>query len=288
MNIPDAPIVDLLINGRNRKFDLDEPKLAKWVEDGAISSDDYPYEKKLKWKRYEEELARLHEELVKVQYWLEESGERVISVFEGRDAAGKGGTIKAIRQNLNARQVRAVALPKPSDTEQGQWYFQRYVQQFPTSGEMVLFDRSWYNRAGVEPVMGFCTQQQHEKFLSEVPDFEKLIVGEGIHFFKFWLTIGQEMQLKRFHDRRHDPIKVWKLSPIDIKSLGKWNDYTSFRDKMFEHTHTDHSPWTVVKTNDKRRGRLNVIRCILHRLPYEGKDPGNIGQIDPKIVGTPG
>jgi len=287
MNIPDAPVVDLMIDGKTHKFDLDDPKLADWVKQNAFASDDYPYEEKLKRKHYEEELRQLHEELVKVQYWLEESGERIISIFEGRDAAGKGGTIKAIRQNLNARKVRAVALPKPSDTEQGQWYFQRYINEFPTSGEMVLFDRSWYNRAGVEPVMGFCTPKQHEKFLKEVPDFEKLIRNDGIHFLKFWLTIGQEMQIKRFHDRRHDPVKVWKLSPIDIKSMSKWDDYTVARDRMFETTNIAHAPWIVVKTNDKRRGRLNVIRSMLHQLPYSGKNEDNIGKIDKKIVGAP-
>ena len=287
MIIPDAPIVDLKIDGKSRKFDLDNPVLPEWVEDNDFSSDGYPYQKKLKRKHYEKDLRDLHKELVKVQYWLEESGQRVISIFEGRDAAGKGGTINSIRENLNARAIRTVALSKPSDTERGQWYFQRYVDHFPTTGEMVLFDRSWYNRAGVEPVMGFCSPQQHEKFLDEVPDFEKLITRDDIHFFKFWLNIGQETQLKRFHDRRHDPVKVWKLSPIDIKALSKWNEYTKVRDQMFERTHTEHAPWTIVRSNDKRRARLNVIRTMLNALPYDGKDEDNIGEIDPNIVSRP-
>lgn len=287
MKIPDAPIVDLKIDGMKRKFDLDNALLPDWVGDNAFSSEDYPHDKKLKTKRYEKELYALQEELVKMQYWLEEQQHKVITLFEGRDAAGKGGTINAIRQNLNARAIRTVALSKPSDTESGQWYFQRYIDHFPTTGEMVLFDRSWYNRAGVEPVMGFCTPEQHTNFLAEVPDFEGLIVRNGTFLFKFWLTIGQEMQLKRFHDRRHDPVKVWKLSPIDIKALSMWDDYTKARDVMFEHTHTEHAPWTIVRSNDKKRARLNVIRIILNALPYEGKNEANIGELDQAIVSQP-
>lgn len=287
MKIPDAPVMELDINGEKRVFDLDHPDLPDWVKDGAFASDDYPYDKKLKWKKYEKRLEDLHAELVKAQYWLQETGERVICLFEGRDAAGKGGTIKAVRQNLNPRNVRTVALAKPTDVEQGQWYFQRYIEHFPTSGEMVLFDRSWYNRAGVEPVMGFCSPKQHQKFLVEAPKFEEMITDEGIHFFKFWLTIGQEMQLKRFHDRRHDEVKVWKLSPIDIKALGLWDAYGDARDLMFEKTHTAHAPWTVIRSNDKRRARLNAIRVILSALPYADKDADRIGEIDPAIVSTP-
>lgn len=287
MNIPDAPIVDLEIDGKKRKFDLDNPVLPDWVEDNVLSSENYPYDKKIKKKQYEKELYLLQEELVKVQFWLEENEQRVIALFEGRDAAGKGGTIGAIRDNLNARKVRTVALSKPSDVERGQWYYQRYVDHFPTTGEMVMFDRSWYNRAGVEPVMGFCTPEQHEKFLAETPDFERMLVRDGFFFFKFWLTIGQETQLKRFHDRRHDPVKVWKLSPIDIKALSKWDDYAAARDQMFARTHTEHAPWTIVRTNDKKRGRLNVIRHMLHALPYSGKNEENIGAVDEKIVSRP-
>ena len=287
MKIPDAPVVELKIDGKARKFDLDNPKLPDWIKNKAFSSDGYPYDKKLKWKKYEEELRRLHIELVKVQYWLQDSGNRVMAVFEGRDAAGKGGSINAVRQNLNPRVIRTVALSKPSDTEQGQWYFQRYVSRFPTSGEMVLFDRSWYNRAGVEPVLGFCTPLQHIKFLDEVPLFEKMISDDGIYFFKFWLTIGHEMQLKRFHARRHDPVKVWKLSPIDINALQKWDDYAAARDLMFKKSHSGYGQWTIVRSNDKRRARINVIQSILNGLPYDGKDKKNIGKIDGKVISCP-
>ncbi|MFK7902656.1 MAG: polyphosphate kinase 2 [Nitratireductor sp.] len=279
--------IELTINRKKRVFDLKDPELPDWVKECALGCEGYPYEKKLKWSKYEDELFALHEELVKAQYWLEESGARVISIFEGRDSAGKGGTIKALRENLSPRRVKTVALSKPTDVESGQWYFQRYISHFPTKGEMVLFDRSWYNRAGVEPVMGFCSDKQHKKFLTDVPAFEEMIVNEGIYFFKFWLTIGQEMQLKRFHDRRHNPVKIWKLSPIDVKALSKWNEYGKARDLMFKKTHTPKAPWTVIKANDKRRARLNVIRRILHTLPYTGKDKKKLGAIDKKIVIAP-
>ncbi|WP_341643275.1 polyphosphate kinase 2 [Thauera sp. SDU_THAU2] len=277
--------VDLEIGGKARRFDIDDPVLPDWVEKKAFGSDDYPYDKKLPNKEYEAELKRLQIELVKVQFWLQATGKRVIAVFEGRDAAGKGGAIHATMSYMNPRSARIVALTKPTETERGQWYFQRYVATFPTAGEFVLFDRSWYNRAGVEPVMGFCTPEQYEKFLKETPRFEKLITSEGIHFFKFWLNIGREMQLKRFHDRRHDPLKIWKLSPMDIASLGKWDDYTSKRDRMLKETHTEHAPWTVVRANDKRRARLNVIRHMLKTLDYEGKDKKSISVIDEKLLG---
>lgn len=277
--------VTLEINGKQREFDIDNPELPDWLEDGAFSSDDYPYDKKLKWKQYEETIEDLQVELVKVQSWLKESGERIICLFEGRDAAGKGGSINAVMQYMNHRIVRSVALPKPTDRERGEWYYQRYVRHFPTNGEMVLFDRSWYNRAGVEPVMGYCTPDQHANFLQDTPLFEKMITDEGIHFFKFWLNIGQEMQLKRFHDRRHSPLKLWKLSPVDIASLDKWEDYTKKRDLMLSTTHSEKTPWNVVKANDKRRARINIIRTILTALPYTDKDEDVIGKIDDKIVG---
>ncbi|MDF1775014.1 MAG: polyphosphate kinase 2 [Rhizobiaceae bacterium] len=277
--------VELKINGEKRLFDIDNPDLPDWIEDKAFGSDDYPYDKKLKRGIYEEQLEALQIELVKVQSWLQTSGERVIAVFEGRDAAGKGGSIGATRAFMNPRTARIVALPKPTDKEQGQWYYQRYIDHFPTAGEMVMFDRSWYNRAGVEPVMGFCTPQEHESFLQDTPLFERMPVREGIHLFKFWLNIGREMQLKRFHDRRHSQLKSWKLSPMDMASLNKWDDYTKKRDLMLEHTHTDHAPWAVIRANDKRRARLNLIRHMLHNLPYEGKDIDAIGEIDKKILG---
>ncbi|MEW7007136.1 polyphosphate kinase 2 [Lentilitoribacter sp. EG35] len=277
--------VTLEINGKQREFDIDNPELPNWLDEDAFSSGDYPYDKKLKWKQYEETIEALQVELVKVQAWLKESDNRVISVFEGRDAAGKGGSINAVKQYMNHRTVRSVALPKPTERERGEWYYQRYVSHFPTSGEMVLYDRSWYNRAGVEPVMGFCTPEQHANFLQDTPLFEKMISDEGIYFFKFWLNIGREMQLKRFHDRRHNPLKIWKLSPMDIASFDKWDDYTKKRDLMLSTTHSELAPWTVVKANDKRRARINIIRTILTALPYTGKDGDVIGEIDNKIAG---
>ncbi|MCG6857480.1 MAG: polyphosphate kinase 2 [Salaquimonas sp.] len=284
MDIPDAPIVELSIDGKERIFDLDDPKLPDWVKKNKLASGGYPYDKRLVRHEYDKQLADLQRELVKVQYWIQNTGERIMIVFEGRDAAGKGGTISRFRENLNPRQVRTVALSKPSDVERGQWYFQRYVEHFPTAGEMVLFDRSWYNRAGVEPVMGFCSDDEHQAFLEEVPRFERMIVNGGTRFFKFWLNIGREMQLERFHDRRHDPLKVWKLSPIDIKALQKWDEYSIARNRMFSATDTTHAPWTVLRSNDKRRARLNAIRTVLHAIDYTGKDEKKIGEVDDNIV----
>ncbi|UPA24777.1 MULTISPECIES: polyphosphate kinase 2 [Shinella] len=278
--------VELDIKGKKRVFDIDDPVLPDWIEEKAFGSDDYPYDKKLDNKEYEKTLKLLQIELVKVQFWQQKTGKRIMAVFEGRDAAGKGGAIHATMSYMNPRSARIVALTKPTETERGQWYFQRYVATFPTSGEFVLFDRSWYNRAGVEPVMGFCTPEQYERFLKETPRFEKMIVSDDIHLFKFWLNIGREMQLKRFHDRRHDPLKVWKLSPMDIAALNKWDDYTEKRDRMLKETHSDHAPWTVIRANDKRRARINLIRHILKTLDYDGKDKKAIGEIDDKIVGT--
>ena len=277
--------VELDFDGEKRRFDIDNPVLPDWVAESALLSGGYPYKKKLNDEEYQAELETLQIELVKVQFWQQATGERVMAVFEGRDAAGKGGSISAAIAYMNPRSARIVALTKPTETERGQWYFQRYVSHFPTAGEFVLFDRSWYNRAGVEPVMGFCTPEQYERFLKETPRFEKMIVREGIHFFKFWLDIGREMQIKRFHDRRHDPRKIWKLSPMDIAALNKWNDYGDKRDRMLKDTHTDITPWTVVRANDKRRARLNLLRHILHSLDYEGKDEKAIGEIDDKIIG---
>ncbi|WP_316862972.1 polyphosphate kinase 2 [uncultured Cohaesibacter sp.] len=266
-------------------FDLDDPKLPKGFEKEAMESGGYPYKKKLDREQYEEELELLQIELVKAQEWVKANGERIVCVFEGRDAAGKGGCIKVITQYTNPRNVRAVALPKPSDVEQGQWYFQRYVEHFPTKGEIVLFDRSWYNRAVVEPVMGFCTPEQTEKFLLDAPRFEQMMCDSGTRLFKFWLNVGQEMQLMRFHDRRHSRLKHWKLSPIDLKALDKWDAYTAARDRMLQETHKDYSPWVVVRSNDKRRARLNLLRHVLSHLPYPDKDLAVIGSIDPEILG---
>ncbi len=282
----DLKPVSLVASGKERLWDINDPHLPDWISDHAMTSAGYPYKKKLDWKKYEKQLEALQEELVKVQTWQQETGERIMVVFEGRDAAGKGGTIGAVRQYLNPRTARNVALPKPTEAERGQWYFQRYVSHFPTSGEFVTFDRSWYNRAGVEPVMGFCSEQQHRDFLVDAPQFEKIVVGEDIRFFKFWLNIGREMQLKRFHDRRHSRLKMWKFSPIDVAGITKWDDYTARRDEMMAATDTAHAPWIVVRSNDKRRARIEVVRHILSALPYANKNEKALGVADPAIIGS--
>ncbi|MGB8819218.1 MAG: polyphosphate kinase 2 [Rhizobiaceae bacterium] len=270
--------------GKTYIFDIDDPMLPSWVEDTALTSGGFPYAKKKDEKEYLNELENLQIELVKLQEWQLATKARVVIVFEGRDAAGKGGTINAIRENMNPRTARNVALPKPSDTERGQWYFQRYAAQMPTAGEFVTFDRSWYNRAGVEPVMGFCTPAQHEEFLEEAPNFEKMLVSDGIHLFKIWLDLGRTMQLKRFHERRHSKLRHWKFSPIDVAGLTKWNDYTGMRDVMLKRTHTKAGPWTIVRSNDKRRARLETIRHVLLNVNYDGKDLSVIGKTDDKII----
>lgn len=275
------------LDGKKQVFDIDNPALPDWITEKELSAGNYPYDTKLKKKKYEESLEVLQIELVKLQSWLQKTGERVMVIFEGRDAAGKGGTIFVTRQYMNPRTARNVALTKPTETERGQWYFQRYVSHFPSAGEFVTFDRSWYNRAGVEPVMGFCTPEQHEKFLDEVPNFEKGITTDGIRFFKIWLSIGQETQLRRFHDRRHSLLKSWKFSPMDIAGIERWDDYTKMRDLMFERTNTEHAPWTVVLANDKRRARLAVIHHLLSSIPYEGRNLDNVGSEDPRIIGGP-
>jgi polyphosphate kinase 2 len=281
--------VSLDIDGKIRRFDIDDPVLPSWVDE-PTHGDHGPIEPdgdSIKRKDYEQQLEPLQVELVKVQAWLQETGNRVVALFEGRDAAGKGGAIGDIRAYMNPRHARIVALPKPSDIERGQWYFQRYAAHLPSAGEFVLFDRSWYNRAGVEPVMGFCTPEEHRHFLKEAPYFERMLVESGTYLFKFWLNITRKTQIKRFHDRRHSPLKVWKLSPMDIASMEKWDAYTAARDTMFAHTHTDVAPWTVINADDKRLARLNLIRKLLADLPYAGKDSTVIGTVDQRIVGQP-
>jgi polyphosphate kinase 2 len=278
------PPIKITVGGTKRKFDIEDRKLPSWIEDNHLTAGGYPYDERMKKKAYEEQLEALQIELVKLQYWVQASGTRVMCLFEGRDAAGKGGTIFVLRQYLNPRSARNVALPKPTETERGQWYFQRYVAHFPTAGEIVTFDRSWYNRAGVEPVMGFCTPEQNAKFLTEVDNFERNITDDGIVFLKFWLDIAQETQLKRFHDRRHDPLKTWKFSPVDVGGITKWEDYTEARNAMIRHSHTDHAPWTFVRANDKRRARIAVLRRILSEIDYEGRDAAAIGVEDPLII----
>lgn len=267
-------------------FDLEKPELPAFIEANALTSGDYPYDKRMKRKLYEKELVALQIELLKLQSSIAKRGERVVIIFEGRDTAGKGGTINRFRQHLNPRHAHLVALTKPTETERGQWYFQRYIAHLPTAGDMAFFDRSWYNRAGVEPVMGFCTPEQHETFLAEVPHFEERLVKDGIHLIKIWLTIGQEMQLRRLHRRQHDPLKHWKISPIDLKAIDKWEAYTKVKEEMFRATHSAHAPWTVILSNDKRRARLNALRLVLSQLDYEGKDEEIAAEPDSNIAGS--
>jgi len=269
-----------------RCFDIHDPKLPDWIADQALTSGHYPYDKGMKGKDYSREMINLQIELVKLQTWLHQTGERVLVLFEGRDAAGKGGTISRLRQYMNPRRVRNVALPKPDETERGQWYFQRYVRHFPSAGELVTFDRSWYNRAGVESVMGFATPAQVQVFLSEAPTFERLLVADGIRFFKFWLDIGYETQLKRFHERHHSPLKAWKFSTTDEASIAMWDDYTQAARRMINETHSAMAPWTIVRANDKKRARLAVIRRILLSIPFADRNVEAIGREDELIIGS--
>jgi polyphosphate kinase 2 len=269
-----------------RGFELDNPKLPKAIEERAFGSGGYPYDEKLKRDEYERALRDLQIELVKLQSHVGASGERVVVVFEGRDSAGKGSCIKRFREHLNPRSARGVALPKPSEVERGQWYFQRYAALMPKGGEIVLFDRSWYNRAGVEKVMGFATADQVADFLREAPQFEGMLVRDGIHFFKIYLEIGREMQLMRFHERRHDPLKQWKITDMDLAAIDRWDAYTLAKEEMFRFTDTAVAPWHVVLANDQRRARLESIRLVLKAMTYEKKDEAAVGALDARIVGT--
>lgn len=245
----------------------------------------YPYARKMARTLYEAEKAALQAELLKVQIWAQETGQKFVILMEGRDAAGKGGTIKRFMEHLNPRYARVVALSKPGDREQGQWFFQRYIEHLPTSGEIVFFDRSWYNRAGVERVMGFCTPGEYLEFMREAPELERMLVRSGIQLYKYWFSVTQEEQRARFGSRENDPLKRWKLSPIDKASLDKWGDYTEAKEAMFFYTDTADAPWTVVKSNDKKRARLNCMRHFLSSIDYPGKDAAVVGQPDPLIIG---
>jgi len=265
-------------------------------EDLGYSADDinrlfqygiYPYERRISRKAYEEQKRLLQIELLKVQRWVKESGQRIVLIFEGRDAAGKGGTIKRFMEHLNPRGARVVALEKPSIEEQGQWYFQRYLQQFPTHGEIVFFDRSWYNRAGVERVMKFCTGKQYKEFLRQTPDLERMLVRSGITLFKYWFSVTRTAQEERMGSREVNPLKRWKLSPIDRASRDKWDDYTEAKLKMFFHTDTADAPWTIVKSDDKKRARINCMMDVLYRLDYPEKNTDVVCTADPLIVGCP-
>jgi polyphosphate kinase len=244
----------------------------------------YPYRSRMSTRNYEAQQYRLHVELLKMARWVKESGQRVIILFEGRDAAGKGGTIKRFMEHLNPRGARVVALEKPSDVERGQWYFQRYVQHLPTSGEIVLFDRSWYNRSGVEHVMGFCSREEYEAFLVDAPAFEKHLVSNGIFLIKFWFSVSRDEQRSRFKQRQVDPLKQWKLSPVDIASLDKWDQYTAAKQAMFAATDTPHAPWIVINADCKKRARLNAMRYVLSYFQYPHKNEKDIGALDPLLV----
>ena len=248
----------------------------------------YPYDEKLSKREYEAKKAQLQAELLKVQHWAQETGQKFVLLFEGRDAAGKGGTIKRFMEHLNPRGARVVALNKPTDEERGQWYFQRYIDYLPTAGEIVLYDRSWYNRAGVERVMGFCEPNDYLEFMRQTPDLERMLVRSGIRLYKYWFSVTQDEQKTRFDSRATDPLKRWKLSPIDKASLSKWDDYTEAKEAMFFYTDTADAPWTIVKSNDKKRARLNCITHFLASLDYPGKDEDVVGEPDPLIVGRPG
>ncbi len=246
--------------------------------------EDYPYDELMDRHHYEQEKYKLQVELLKFQYWSEDEGHKHVLVFEGRDAAGKGGTIKRFMEHLNPRSARVVALTKPSNTEAGQWYFQRYIQRLPTSGEIVLFDRSWYNRAGVERVMGFCTDDEYEIFMRQAPTFERMLMEAGITVTKLWFSVTQDEQRTRFAIRQIDPVRRWKLSPMDLESLDKWDAYTEAKQEMFLRTDTEHAPWYTVKSNDKKRARVEALRLFLSLVDYEGKDQQVVLQPDPKLV----
>ena len=249
--------------------------------------ENYPYQEKMTRREYEISKRAVQIELLKLQAWVKETGQKLVLVFEGRDAAGKGGTIKRFTEHLNPRGARVVALEKPTERESGQWYFQRYVSQLPSAGEIVLFDRSWYNRAGVERVMGYCSDDEYQEFLRAVPEFEAILTRSGTKLVKLWFSVSRKEQIARFMIRRIDPVRRWKLSPTDLASLDRWDDYTAAKDAMFQHTHTAHAPWTVVRSNDKKRGRIEAIRFVLDQLAYPDKSLEVVGQPDPLIVGPP-
>jgi polyphosphate kinase len=269
--------------------DDDDPVLL-WPDGSPVDTwrEDYPYSEKMHRPYYEHHKRLLQIELVKLQNWIKSTGQRVVIVFEGRDAAGKGGTIKRFTEHLNPRGATVVALEKPTERERTQWYFQRYVAHLPAAGEIVLFDRSWYNRAGVERVMGFCTDDEYKEFMREAPEFERMLVNSGMHLTKFWFSVTRKEQRTRFVIRQVDPVRQWKLSPMDLQSLDKWDAYTQAKEAMFNYTDSRHAPWTVVKSNDKKRGRLEAMRHILEQFDYPGKDAEVVGKPDRKVIGDAG
>ncbi|WP_375690605.1 polyphosphate kinase 2 [Pseudooceanicola sp. LIPI14-2-Ac024] len=284
--------MDLPFDGAISKYYEDEaPKeirnAIKRADKDDLICPNYPYSERMNKKAYTKELEALQVELVKLQHWVKETGARVVIVFEGRDASGKGGTIKRFREYLNPRGARVVALPKPTDVEAGQWYFQRYTDHLPTKGEIVFFDRSWYNRGVVEHVFEFCSNDERESFFRQVPEFEKLLVDDGIMLFKFWLNVSRQEQLRRFIDREQDPLKQWKLSWIDVEGLKRWHAYSAAIIETLERTHTKAAPWSVIRSDDKRRARLAALRQVLHHVDYARKSEKAIGPLDPLIAGGP-
>lgn len=281
-------LIEMGFGVRGTFDEVDDPELLGPGELIANSwREGHPYTERMTRDEYEEAKRLLQIELLKAQTWIKDTGQRLVVLFEGRDAAGKGGTIKRFTEHLNPRGTNVVALSAPSVREQGQWYFQRYVTHLPTSGEITLYDRSWYNRAVVEPVMGFCTEAQYEEFMTSVPVFERLLVESGTILVKLWFSVSRREQLTRFTIRRIDPVRQWKLSPVDLKSLDRWDDYTRFKDEMFVRTHTPYAPWTTVLSNDKKRGRLGAMRLVLNRLAYPDRDDTIVGPPDPLIVAPP-
>jgi polyphosphate kinase 2 len=266
----------------------DDPVL-RWPDGRTVDTwrEDYPYSERMSRHQYEHEKRLLQIELVKLQNWVKATGQRMVILFEGRDAAGKGGTIKRFTEHLNPRGAQVVALARPSERERSQWYLQRYVPHLPAAGEIVMFDRSWYNRAGVERVMGFCTQPEYEEFMREAPEFERMLIRSGLDLTKFWFSVTPAEQRTRFIVRRVDPVRQWKLSPMDIESLDKWDAYTEAKEAMFFYTDTPQAPWTVVKSNDKKRARLEAIKHVLAKVDYEGKNDEVIGKPDRVIIGPP-
>lgn len=264
----------------------DKPISGKKLLKLSAAAGDYPFAERMGLYDYEQQKHLLQTELLKVQSWVKETGRRIVCLFEGRDAAGKGGTIKRFMEHLNPRAAHVVALEKPTERERGQWYFQRYISQLPSQGEMVFFDRSWYNRAGVEKVMGFCNDQQYKEFMQQVSPLEEMLVDSGIILFKFWFSVTRQEQLRRFYNRKNDPLKHWKLSPVDIESLGKWDDYTAAKSNMFLKTNSEKSPWTVIKSDDKKRARINCMRYFLNQLDYPEKDHSIVEPFDEKIAGS--
>jgi polyphosphate kinase 2 len=286
--VTDVDSIDLLDAGYTAEFpDADEPVLLR--ADGSVVDtwrENHPFTERMGRPEYEKLKRLLQIELLKLQYWVTDTGQRLVILFEGRDAAGKGGTIKRFSEHLDPTSARPVALAKPSERERGEWYFQRYVRHLPTAGEIVLFDRSWYNRAGVERVMGYCTDDEYDRFMRQAPEFERMLVEDGVLLVKLWFSVSRGEQRTRFVIRRIDPVRQWKLSENDIESLDRWDAYTSAKVAMFRATDTETAPWTVVKSNDKKRARIEAMRSVLARFDYADKDVDAVGTPDPRIVGA--